>query len=169
MLNPIDADRVIHAGGASGVFPGQIHEGVAWWVGACLVVTQRADQIAVAHNEHPVIAAFADRFCRGAINAQHYACTVHTMGVQTREQLLARLRDLGGAPGAWLAGEDCEGATTVRICLFDGQGVELDDSNGLGKIRRLIAEDRVPIPVNDRAKGRIVPTPTPTWADSWTA
>ncbi|MGV9251445.1 hypothetical protein [Streptomyces sp. NPDC003697] len=157
MLNPIDADRVFRECGAAGVFPGQIHKGVAWWVGACLVVTQEADRIAVAHDGHPVIAEFAERFCRGAINAEHYACTVQALGVQTRERFLTVLADLGGAPGAWLTGTDHDGATTVRIELFDRQGVQIDDSNGLAEIRRLIAEDRVPIPVNDRAKGRIVP------------
>ncbi|MFB7499177.1 hypothetical protein ACFC09_31585 [Streptomyces sp. NPDC056161] len=45
----------------------------------------------------------------------------------------------------------------MRIELFDHHGVLLDETNGLAEIRRLIAEDRIPIPVNDRSKGRIVP------------
>ncbi|MFF6997500.1 hypothetical protein ACFY93_21425 [Streptomyces sp. NPDC008313] len=159
MLNPIDTDRVIRDGGAVGAFPGQIHEAVAWWLGTCLVVTQGAGQIAVAHNGHPVIAEFADRFCRGAVNAQHYACTVQSLGLRTRDRLLAAIEDLGGVPGAWLLAESNEGGTTVRIKLFHRHGVEFDESNGLVEIRRMIAQDRVPIPVNDRAKGRIAPWP----------
>ncbi|MGW2572862.1 hypothetical protein [Streptomyces sp. NPDC001537] len=163
MLNPIDADGVIREGGAVGVTPGQIHEGVAWWLGACLVVTKKARLIAVAHNGHPVITEFASRLCRGAINAQHYRCTVRLLGTETRERLLAMLDHFDGVPGAWLEGHTENGVTTVRIELFDEQGVLLDETNGLAEIRRLIAEDRVPIPVNDQARGRIVP-----WHDELT-
>ncbi|MGW4731868.1 hypothetical protein ACWEQC_22340 [Streptomyces shenzhenensis] len=163
MLNPIDTDDVIREGGAVGVTPGQIHEGVAWWLGACLVVTQKADVIAVAHNGHSAITEFASRLCRGATNAQHYRCTVRALGAQPRERLLAMLNHFDGVPGAWLEAHSEDGVTTVRIELFNGHGVLLDESNGLAEIRRLIAEDRVPIPVNEQAKGRIVP-----WHDDLT-
>ncbi|MFE6486921.1 hypothetical protein ACFVGN_28835 [Streptomyces sp. NPDC057757] len=36
-------------------------------------------------------------------------------------------------------------ALTVQIQLYDAQGILLDETNGLAEIRRLIAEDRVPI------------------------
>lgn len=153
MLNAIDTDLVIREGGAVGIFPGQIHEGVAWWLGACLVITQKAHVITVAHNGQPVAAEFAARLCRGAVNAQHYSCTVRALGVQTRDRLLA----VGEAPAAWLEAHHDRGITVVRIELFDQQGVLLNDTSGLAQIRRLITEDRVPIPVNDHAKGRIVP------------
>ncbi|MGP2440832.1 hypothetical protein [Streptomyces sp. JW3] len=156
MLNPIDTDRVIRDGGAAGAFPGQLHEGVAWWLASCLVVTQRAVQIVVAHDGHPVIAGFTERFCQGAINAEHHACTVRALGVQPREQVPSAIETLGAGAGAWLSGENADGVTTVRIALFDRRGVLLSDSTGLHKIRRMIAEDRVPRPVNAGAKGRIV-------------
>ncbi|MFE6485421.1 hypothetical protein ACFVGN_21125 [Streptomyces sp. NPDC057757] len=155
MLNPIDAAAVIRDGGAVGRFPGQLHESVAWWLGACLVVTQNPRRIVVAHNGHPAITEFASRLCRGAINAQHYACNVRHMGHQTEERFLATLQHLQGAPGAWLSGEGDDGATTVQIQLYNAQGILLDETNGLADIRRLIAEDRVPIPVNDQARGTI--------------
>jgi len=158
VLNPIDTDAVIRDGGAAGAFPDQIHEGVAWWLGACLVVTQKAPQVAVAHNGHPAGASFAERFSRGAINAQHYACTVYSLGHRTRDQLMTTLGKLA-APGAWICGEDTSDGTTVRIELLHHHGAPFDDATGLAEIRRLIAEDRVPIPVNDRAKGRVVPWP----------
>ncbi|MFD7900269.1 hypothetical protein [Streptomyces sp. NPDC059743] len=157
MLNPIDTEAVIRRGGAIGGFPGEIHEGVAWWLGACLVITQKADRIAVAHDGHPSITEFAKRFCLGAINAQHYACNVRFLGLQTEELLLATLGSFDGVPGAWLSASETEGALVVRITLYNRQGLVLDDTNGLAEIRRLIAEDRVPIPVNARAKGTTEP------------
>ncbi|WP_326611729.1 hypothetical protein OG949_21680 [Streptomyces scopuliridis] len=57
MLNPIDTEAVIRDGRIAGVFPGEIHEGVAWWAGACHVVVSRARQMAVAHDGHPTTAA----------------------------------------------------------------------------------------------------------------
>ncbi|MFJ4828736.1 hypothetical protein ACIP79_02165 [Streptomyces sp. NPDC088747] len=155
MLNPIDTAAVIRDGGAVGRYPGQLHESVAWWLGACLVVTQQARSIVVAHNGHPVITEFASRLCRGAINALHYACNVRHMGHQTEERFLTTLQHLQGAPGAWLSAAGDNGATTVQIQLYNAEGTLLDETNGLAEIRRLIAEDRVPIPVNDQAKGTI--------------
>ncbi|UKY49227.1 hypothetical protein [Streptomyces inhibens] len=155
MLNPIDTAAVIRNGGAVGRYPGQIHQGVAWWIGACLVVTQKARQLVVAHNGHPAIADFAHRLCRGATNAQHYSCAVHYMGGQSEEQFLTGLAELPDAPGGWLTASDAEGAIDVCLRLHTRQGVVLDDTNGLAEIRKLIAEDHVPIPVNDQARGSI--------------
>ncbi|MEU9662694.1 hypothetical protein [Streptomyces chartreusis] len=154
MLNPIDTETVIQRGGAVGVFPGQIHEGVAWWLGACLVVTQKADRIIVAHDSASVLDEFTSRLYKGAINAEHYACNVEALGAGTRDGLVAELQQ-AGVPGAWLTSWDSDVGTTVHIELFDRAGLPLDET-GLADIRRRIAEDRVPIPVNDQAKGRIV-------------
>ncbi|MFF0033974.1 hypothetical protein ACFYS7_38730 [Streptomyces avermitilis] len=159
MLNPIDATPVIRDGGAVGQYPGQIHEGVAWWLGACLVVTQKVTRIAVAHDRHPVITDFTERLCRGAINAQHYACNVRYLGNQTEDQLRKALTHFGGIPGAWLSAETANDITTVRVRLYDRHGRVLDDTTGLGQIRSLIEQDHVPIPVNEQAKGTIEPWP----------
>ncbi|WP_101255225.1 hypothetical protein [Streptomyces barkulensis] len=155
MLNSIDTAAVIRDGGATGRFPGQIHEGVTWWLGACLVVTQQARQLVVAHNGHPAITEFAHRLCRGATNARHYGCTVHYMGRQTEETFHAGLGELPDTPGAWLSGTDHGDATEVRVRLYARQGAVLDDAGGLAQIRALIDADRVPIPVSDSAKGSI--------------
>lgn len=157
MLNPIDAAAVIRDGGAIGTYPGEIHEGVAWWLGACLVVAQKASRVAVAHDGHSITAEFAHRFCRGAINAHHYACNVCFIGHETEEQLLKTLAHLDGVHGAMLSASGADKSSIVHIKLFNSDGILLDDTNGLGEIRRLIAEDRVPIPVNTQAKGTIEP------------
>ncbi|WP_158574155.1 hypothetical protein [Streptomyces triticagri] len=43
------------------------------------------------------------------------------------------------------------------ITLFGPDGKRLDEDAVLLTIRRMIAEDRVPIPVNTTSKGRIQP------------
>ncbi|MGV9565090.1 hypothetical protein [Streptomyces sp. NPDC003480] len=157
MLNPIDTAAVIRDGGAVGQYPGQIHEGVGWWLGACLVITLKASRLAVAHDGHYLSVECADRLCRGAINAQHYACNVRHLGQQREEELRAAMKSFTGAPGAWLSTESTDDATTVRIRLYTPRGALLDDATGLAAIRDLIAKDCVPIPVNAQAKGSIVP------------
>jgi hypothetical protein len=157
VLNAINTEAVIRDGGAMGRFSGEIHEGVAWWLGACLVVTHKATRIAVAHDGHPTIAEFAHRFCHGAVNAQHYACNVKYLSHQTEERLVHTLKSHHGIPGAWLSTSGPDGAPTIRITLYNGQGLAVDDTNGLAEIRRMIAEDRVPIRVNEQAKGTIEP------------
>lgn len=159
MLNPIDTAAVIRDGGAVGQYPGQIHEGVGWWLGACMVVTLRVSHLEVAHDGHPVSSAFAGRLCQGAINAQHYACRVRHLGRQDERRLLAGA-SAREVPAAWLSAEDADGATVVRIRLYTPHGALLDDANGLAAIRDLIALDRVPIPVNTQAKGTIEYTGT---------
>ncbi|MFK0113150.1 hypothetical protein [Streptomyces sp. NPDC091217] len=162
MLNPIDPAAVIRDGGAVGQYPGQIHEGVGWWLGACLVVTAKTSRLAVAHDGNLLSDHFAGRLCQGAINAQHYACTVRLLGKQSEEELLAEASAFQ-APGAWLSTETTGDVHTVRIRLYTAQGVLLDETNGLAAIRDLIAQDRVPRPVNSNAKGEIVwwhPAPT---------
>lgn len=155
MLNPIDAEAVIRDGGAVGQFPGEIHEGVAWWIGACLVVTTKAACIAVAHDGQATSASFHRRLCRGAVNAQHYACRVMDLRVADEDDLLAAMKELGSVPGVLATTTVSGEGERVRIAVYDDHGSPLADEAGLAAIRRMIAEDRVPIPVNDRAKGRV--------------
>ncbi|MEE4594030.1 hypothetical protein V2J94_19395 [Streptomyces sp. DSM 41524] len=155
MLRPINTDTVIRDGAASGRFPGQIHEGVAWWIGACLVVATKTNRISVAHDGYPTSALFHERLCQGAINAQHYACHVTSLGTASGTGLLAAMAALGHMPGALITTTTAEDGATVRIALYDTDGKPLAEDTGLAIIRRLIADDQVPIPVNDGAKGRV--------------
>ncbi|KOU46859.1 hypothetical protein [Streptomyces sp. WM6378] len=161
MLNPINADAVIRDGGAHGRFPDEIHEAVGWWLGACLVTTLKAHRIAVAHGGRATSVLFHQRLCRGAINAQHYACTVLTLRVADEDTLLRAMAELGGVPGARVSTTGPEGEETVSIVLYGPDGKPLDEDTGLASIRHLIASDRVPIPVNETAKGRIEHYPHP--------
>ncbi|MBA2807699.1 hypothetical protein E0500_009795 [Streptomyces sp. KM273126] len=155
MLNPIDTDTVIRDGRVAGTFPGEIHEGVAWWVAACFVVIGQAVQMAVAHDGHPATAEFHRRFCLGAINAQHWGCQVASLGTADQAQLLHAMKELGGVPGALLTTTDGDEGQTVTIRLYDVDGQPVTEDTGLSKLREMIASDRVPIPVNDQAKGSI--------------
>lgn len=155
MLNPIDTDAVIRDGRIAGAFPGEMHEGVAWWVAACFVVVSRARQMAVAHDGHVTTRGFHGRFCRGAINAQHFSCQVADLGEANEAQLVHAMQALGNSPGALLSTTCDRGRQTVTIRLYDAEGKLLVEDTGLAKLREMIATDRVPIPVNDQAKGRI--------------
>ncbi|MEH0419469.1 hypothetical protein [Streptomyces sp. B21-083] len=157
MLNPIDSDAVIRDGRIAGVFPGEIHEGVAWWVAACFVLISQARQMAVAHDEHPVTAEFHRRFCRGAVNAEHWGCHVSSLGTADEAQLLHAMKELGGVPGALLTTTDSGGGggQMITIRLYDADGRPVTEDTGLARLRKVIASDRIPIPVNDQAKGRI--------------
>lgn len=155
MLNPINAEAVIRDGRASGVFPGEIHEGVAWWMAACFVVVSKTRQIAVAHDGHPTTAEFHRRFCRGAINAEHWACLVSDLGHADEAQLLHAMQELGSVPGALLTTVDDGGQKTVTIRLYTSDGQPVTEETGLAKVRQMIADDHVPIPVNDKAKGHV--------------
>jgi len=155
VLNPIDTDAVIRDGRAAGVFPGEIHEGVAWWIAACYVVASETRQLAVAHDGHPTTAAFHERFCRGATNAQHYRCQVADLGPANEAQLLHAIQALGGAPGALLSTTTGGGRQTVTIRLYDAGGRPVTEETGWAAVRTKIARDQVPIPVNDRARGTV--------------
>ncbi|MFE6165862.1 hypothetical protein ACFQ7F_43995 [Streptomyces sp. NPDC056486] len=150
MLNPIDTVAVITGSGASGTHPDQIHAGVAWWLGSCLVVTRGASRAVVGHDGHPVSTEYAARFARGAVNAQHYRChTTVLVGAVDEDGLLAVRKD-ENAVGAYITTSEDD---TVTITLYDVLGERLTERSGLDRIRALIATDRVPIPVNDRARG----------------
>jgi hypothetical protein len=158
MLNPIDAEAVIRDSGAIGRFPGEIHEGVAWWVASCFVVASEASRLAVGCDTHPVTAEFFRRFCRGAINARSHACTVTSLATVDESVLLGFLQDNAPLVGAYLSTTtEADGIQLVRITLYDQQSQPLCEDTGLAEIRRMIAEDRVPIPVNEHAKGHIEP------------
>ncbi|MFG2879711.1 hypothetical protein ACGFYU_32655 [Streptomyces sp. NPDC048337] len=153
MLNPIDTAAVIQAGGATGRFPDEIHPAVAWWMATCFVVTARAHRIVVAYDGQPATAPFFDRMCLGAINAQHYACHVLDLGNADVKTLLAAMKEADGVPGMRVTTT----GDTATLTLYDRYGAPLTEDTGLSLIRIMIAEDRVPIPVNSGCKGRIQP------------
>jgi phosphomannomutase len=157
VLRPIDPDTVIRNGGASGRFPDEIHEAVAWWMGACLVVVLEASRIAVAHDGTIIGLAFHQRLLKGAANARHYACTVTDCGAAGEAELLAAGAALGGVPAVRISTTGPADAPTVTIALFDARGLPLAEDSGLAQIRHLVATDRVPIPVNAAAEGRVEP------------
>ncbi|MFG2984950.1 hypothetical protein ACGFYQ_27450 [Streptomyces sp. NPDC048258] len=153
MLNPIDTDKVIRDGGATGRFPDEMHPAAAWWIAACFVVTLRSDQLVVAHDGQPATAKFFDLLCQGAINAQHYACQVLDLGVADEDELVIAMKEADRAPGMRVttAGDQ------VTITLYDRAGVPLAERPSLYLIRRMIAEERIPLPVNTECKGSIQP------------
>ncbi|GAA4681926.1 hypothetical protein [Streptomyces youssoufiensis] len=156
MLNPINPDAVIRDDRAAGAYPGQIHAGVAWWIAACYVVVSEAAQMAVAHDGRPPTIEFHQRFCRGAINAEHYGCQVCDLGSADEAQLLHAMKVLRGAPGALLNTTDDGGRKTVTIRLYAADGQPVTEDTGWAQVREKIARDRVPLPVNDQAKGSII-------------
>lgn len=156
MLDPIDTDAVIRDGGAVGRFPGEIHEGVAWWVGASIVALTAAEQLAVGSDGGPVTAEFFRRLCRGAVNAHHHACRVSAIDGIAENPFLAYVRSRLPLASAYLAATDGpDSAHFIRIRLYDASGLLLQEDTGLAAIRRMIVEDRVPIPVSDSARGTI--------------
>ena len=156
MLNPIDTDVVIRDGGAVGSYPGEIHGGVAWWLGACFVAFTAAEHLAVGSDGGPVTAEFSRRLCRGATNAHHHACRVTAISGVTEDALLAYTSRDQPLPGAYVAATiGPDGRHHIRIRLYDRGGSLLQEDTGLANIRRMIAEDRVPIPVSDSARGSI--------------
>jgi hypothetical protein len=166
VLNPIDAEAVIRDGGAVGRFPGEIHEGVAWWLGACFVALTSASRLAVGGDGQQATAEFSRRLCNGAVNAHHHACQVAAISGITEDAFLTHLRRHPPLAGAYLATEPTTGgAAMVRIRLYGEDGLVLRDDTGLALIRRMITEDRVPIPVSDSAKGTIEHLP-PTALES---
>lgn len=156
MINPIDTEAVIRDGGAVGRFPGEIHEGVAWWLGSCLVVLTSARRLAVGSDGRPATAEFLRRLCNGAVNAHHHACQVNAIPRVTEHAFLVYLQRHKPLPGAYTTTtSDENGAVHVRIRLYDSDALLLQEDTGLARIRRMIAEDHVPIPVSDSAKGTV--------------
>lgn len=166
MLNSVDTDAVIRDGGAVGRFPGGIHEGVAWWLGASFVALTAAEQLAVGSDGQPVTAEFFRRLCRGAVNARHHACRVTAIDGIAEDAFLTYVRSRLPLASAYLAATVGPDSTHfIRIRLYDASGLLLQEDTGLAAIRRVIAEDRVPIPVSDSARGTIEHLP-PTAAET---
>lgn len=160
MLNPIDTGAVIKDGGAVGRFPGEIHEGVAWWLGASFVALTAAEQLVVGSDGGPVTSEFFRRLCRGAVNAHHHAhhhaCHVTAIDGIAEDAFLTYVRSRRPLASAYLAaGDGPDGTRLIWIRLYDASGPLLQEDTGLAGIRRMIAEDRVPIPVSDSARGTI--------------
>ncbi|GAA3081539.1 hypothetical protein GCM10020000_79310 [Streptomyces olivoverticillatus] len=156
MLNPVDAEKVIRDGAAADRYPDDIHEGVAWWVGACLVLVTQAARIAVAYDGRATSAAFHRRLCRGAMNAQRFACTVHDLHVAERGRAAGRHerpRRSARRPGDHQHREQRrEGPHRPVRPRRPGAG------RGCGPGPHPAADHRrprPPRPVNDQARGRI--------------
>ncbi|MBH5334028.1 hypothetical protein IHE55_04100 [Streptomyces pactum] len=163
MLNPIDPHAVIRDGGAVGNYPWPVHTGVAWWMGSCFVVVAEARRLVAGHDGHAVSASMHERLCRGAVNAQHYACEVLDAGAVSETELLTAMKRHGTAPGAWIT--TTPGAppdALVHVTLYDREGNRLTEESGLATIRSMIAQDRVPLPVNEQARGRVRCLPRPS-------
>jgi hypothetical protein len=72
------------------------------------------------------------------------------------EAFLAYLRSRQPLAGAYAAATtDRDGTHIIRIRLYNAGGLLLQEDTGLAGLRRMIAEDRVPIPVSDSARGTI--------------
>ena len=155
MLNPIHLEKVIRNRQVSGVFPVEIHEGVAWWIGACFVVVSKTSRMVVAYDGREATEEFRRRFLKGAMNAQHWACRIDDLGVADESQLKRTMKEQGGIPGALLCTEQASNELTVTIRLYDASGELLDEDTSLACIRDMIACDQVPIPVNEAARGRV--------------
>ncbi|MDH6143284.1 MULTISPECIES: hypothetical protein [Kitasatospora] len=151
MLNPVDLGVVFGDDRIHGRVPDEIHPAVAWWVGSCLVLTTRAHGVALVHDGTALAKEFADRFCRGAINCQHYAATVSLVGEGGDDLLAYAIRTLQ-VPGATITAS----GRYISIRLFTANNEPIASGTGLERVCDLIARDKVPIPVNDTAKGRIV-------------
>ncbi|MDH6127964.1 hypothetical protein [Kitasatospora sp. GP82] len=151
MLNPVDLAVVFAHDRVHGTVPDEIHPAVAWWVGSCLVLTTRAHGVALVHDGTALAKEFTDRFCRGAINCAHYGATVSVVGEGGDDLLAYAIRTLQ-VPGALIT----TAGRHVTIRLFAASGAPITEDTGLERICDLIARDKVPIPVNDTARGRIV-------------
>ncbi|PWI45370.1 hypothetical protein [Streptomyces sp. ICBB 8177] len=159
MLSPVDLPSVFAPDRIHGVLtdpfpgprPGLIHSALGWWVGSCLVLTCRAGAVAVVHDGTEPAMRLADHFARGAANCLHYAATVSIIGEGDADLLAYGVRTVQG-PGALITTD--AGEVTMR--LLAAGGTPMTCGTGLELICDLIARDRVPIPVNAGARGRIL-------------
>ena len=159
MLRPVDlptvfADDRIHGtdhGHKNTKDPAQIHAGLAWWVGSCLVLTTRSHGVVLVHDGTELGRDYARSFGQGATNCEHYAATVTVLGQGSEDLLAYGIRTLQ-APGALITTDGDQ----VTVRLFAADSSPMTEGTGLERICDLIARDRVPIPVNEEAKGRIV-------------
>jgi hypothetical protein len=119
------------------------------------VATTQARRLYVGCDRGPATAEFFRRLCHGAINSHHHACHVLTLTGVDEAELLAAMNGCG--PGAYVTTTAGDGAEDicVSIRLYDEHAQLLQEDTGLAAIRAIIAEDRIPIPVNEAARGRI--------------
>lgn len=159
MLRPVDlptvfADDRIHGtdyGYQDTDDPAQVHAGIAWWVGGCLVLTTGVHAVVLVHDGTELARGYARSFGQGATNCKHYAATVSVLGQGDQDLLAYGIRTLQ-VPGVLIATD----GDKVTIRLFAADGSSMTAGTGLERICDLIARDRVPIPVNDQARGRVV-------------
>ncbi|MDH6579509.1 hypothetical protein [Kitasatospora sp. MAP5-34] len=154
MLNPVDLPTVFAEDLVHGRHRAEIHPGVAWWVGSCLVLVTRSHGVALVHDGTELAKEYTGQFCRGAVNCQHYAATISVLGEGGEDLLAYAIRTLQ-VPGALITTVGAE----VTIRLFAADGTPISEGTGLERICDLIARDKVPIPVNDTARGRVVHRP----------
>ncbi|MGW1764024.1 hypothetical protein ACWCQL_08040 [Streptomyces sp. NPDC002073] len=154
MLNPVDLPTVFAEDRVHGRHPTEIHPAVAWWVGSCLVLATRSHGVALVHDGTELAKEYTGLFNRGAINCRHYAATVSVVGKGGEDLLAYAIRTLQ-VPGALITTAGAE----VTIRLFAADGTPIRAGTGLERICDLIARDKVPIPVNDTARGRVVNRP----------
>ncbi|GAA3368786.1 hypothetical protein GCM10020367_08550 [Streptomyces sannanensis] len=154
MLNPVDLSIVFAEDRIHGRHPGEIHPAVAWWVGSCLILTTRSHGVALVHDGTELAKQYAGLFNRGAINCQHFAATVSVIGEGGQDLLAYAIRTLQ-VPGTLISSAGAE----VTIRLFASDGAEIREGAGLERICDLIARDKVPIPVNDHSRGRVIHRP----------
>ncbi|BAJ30464.1 MULTISPECIES: hypothetical protein [Kitasatospora] len=151
MLNPVDLSKVIRPDSVSGRDPDEIHKAVAWWVGSCLVLTAKVHGVVLVDDGTELAKAYSALFAQGAINCRSYAATVSVLG-EGDEDLLAYGVRTFQVPGARIS----SAGDQVVIRLLAADGTVIGIGSGLEKISDLIARDKVPLPVNDRARGHIV-------------
>ncbi|WP_369185820.1 hypothetical protein [Streptomyces sp. Y1] len=154
MLNPVDLSKVFTEDRIAGLHPTDIHPAVAWWVGSCLVLTTGAHGVALVHDGSELAKQYCGLFNRGAINCRHFAATVSVVGEGDEELLAYAIRTLQ-VPGVRISTAGDE----VTIRLFAADGAPITEGAGLERICDLIARDKVPIPVNDHSRGRVVHRP----------
>ncbi|WP_035841309.1 hypothetical protein [Kitasatospora azatica] len=151
MLNPVDLPTLFAEDRIHGCHPGEIHPAVAWWVASCLVLVTESHGVALVHDGADLAKEYTSLFCRGAINCRHYAATVSVVGGGGEELLAYAIRALR-VPGALITTAGAQ----VTIRLFAADGTPIRVGGGLERICDLIARGKVPIPVNDTARGRVV-------------
>lgn len=159
MLRPVDlptvfADDRIHGtnyGYQDTKDPAQVHAGLAWWVGGCLVLTTKSHGVVLVHDGTELGRDYAHSLGQGATNCEHYAATVSALGAGGEDLLAYGIRALQ-VPGALVTTVGDQ----VTIRLFAADGTQMTEGTGLEWICDLIARDRVPLPVNSQAQGRVV-------------
>ncbi|GLY33464.1 hypothetical protein [Kineosporia sp. NBRC 101731] len=162
MLRPVDLTTVFAHDRVHGTDYGpvdtphadQVHTGLAWWIGACLVLTANTRAVALVHDGTPLAHNYARAFAQGAINVHPNAAVVSIVAPGAMPELIHAAMALA-APGVLMTTVDRQ----ITIQLIDPSGAAITMESGLGPIRDLIAADRTPRPVDTAFKGRIEQRP----------